>query len=232
MARLFAAQPANNLPPAPNYNICPTDQVATIRSGPLGRQLVSMRWGFVPQWYKSENDGPLLINARAETLSQKPAFAEACRTRRCLIPADGFYEWTKDADDKRHPWFFHRTDDTPIAFAGIWQDWGDEPQSTCAIVTTQASRPLQTIHHRMPLILEPHDWPTWLGEEEAGAARLMVPGADDLLQFFRVHPRVNSNKASGTDLIAPLDENADVLEDFNSNQETSEAESPQQGELF
>ena len=119
MAQLFAAQPANSLPNLPNYNICPTNQIAVVQSGPMGRQLVSMRWGFLPHWYTSETDGPVLINARSETLAQKPAFAEACRTRRCLIPADGFYEWTKGETGTRLPWYFTRQDGAPIVFGAV-----------------------------------------------------------------------------------------------------------------
>jgi putative SOS response-associated peptidase YedK len=206
MAQLFAAQPANALPAVPNYNICPTNPVHVIRTGETGRQLLPMRWGFLPHWYKSETAGPLLINARAETLAEKPAFREACRQRRCLIPATGFYEWTKTETGTRLPWYIHRRDGAPIAFAGVWQTWGTEdPAPTCAVVTTAANTHMSQIHHRMPLILEPDDWPLWLGEAGHGAARLMGPGAEEVLEFYRVDPKVNSNRASGPDLIEPFD---------------------------
>ncbi|MCE8526000.1 SOS response-associated peptidase [Ruegeria pomeroyi] len=207
MARLFQAQPANDLPLAPNYNICPTNPVHVVRAGPGGRTLLAMRWGFLPQWYKTETDGPLLINARAETLADKPAFRAACRQRRCLIPATGFYEWTRPGGDVRLPWYIHRRDGAPIAFAGIWQDWGPEGarQPTCAIVTTAANNHLGKLHHRMPLILEPGDWPLWLGEAGHGAARLMHPGAEEVLDYHRVDPAVNSNRATGPELIEPFD---------------------------
>lgn len=205
MARLFAAQPANDLPPVPNFNICPTTRVHVVRSGETGRRLVPMRWGFLPRWYKTESDGPLLINARAETVAEKPAFRAACRDRRCLVVATGFYEWTKAPDGTRLPWFFRRRDGAPIAFGGIWQDWGGEaPMATCAILTTAANARVAEVHHRMPLILEPEDWPLWLGEAGKGAARLMVPGGEDVLDFFRVGRQVNSNRASGPQLIEPL----------------------------
>lgn len=207
MAQLFAAQPANTLPEVPNYNVCPTRPVHVVHLGSGGRRLVAMRWGFLPHWYKSETDGPLLINARAETLADKPAFAAAARARRCLIVASGFYEWTKGAGGARLPWFITRRDGAPIAFGGVWQDWGrPDPRPTCAIVTTAANRALSAIHHRMPLILDPGDWPLWLGEAGHGAARLMRPGPEDLLRFHRVDPRVNSNRASGPELIEPLAE--------------------------
>lgn len=208
MAQLFAAQPANDLPDVPNYNVCPTVQVHVVRGGETGRALVPMRWGFLPHWYKSETGGPLLINARAETIAEKPAFKSACRDRRCIVIATGFYEWTKDADGNRLPWYIFRQDGEPIAFAGVWQDWGKDEarQSTCAIVTTGASEVMSRIHHRMPLILDPDSWALWLGEEGKGAARLMAPGREDLLDFYRVDPKVNSNRASGPELIEPFEE--------------------------
>ncbi len=207
MAQLFAARPANALPAVPNYNVCPTNQVHVVRSDGGQRRLDALRWGFLPHWYKSESGGPLLINARAETLAEKPAFRSACRDRRCLIVATGFYEWTKSEDGKRLPWYIARKDAEPIAFAGVWQDWGPEEarQGTCAIVTTAANATLGQIHHRMPLILDRVDWPLWLGEEGKGAARLMVPGPEDNLGFYRVDPAVNSNRASGPELIEPFE---------------------------
>ena len=123
MAQLFDATPANDLPEGPNYNVCPTTQIATVRAVDDRRMLAPMRWGFIPHWYKTPTDGPLLINARAETIAEKPAFRAACRERRCIIPASGFYEWTKDGEGKRLPWYIRRGDEAPIAFAGIWQDW-------------------------------------------------------------------------------------------------------------
>jgi len=203
MAQLFSARPANALPEVPNYNVCPTNQVHLVRNLGEGRQLDALRWGFLPHWYKTETAGPLLINARAETLAEKPAFRAACRERRCLIPATGFYEWTKTQQGARLPWYIHRPDGAPIAFAGVWQDWGaeDARQGTCAIVTTPANQHLSSIHHRMPLILEAEDWPLWLGEAGKGAARLMKPGPEGVLSYHRVDPAVNSNRASGPDLI-------------------------------
>ena len=177
-----------------------------VRGGETGRALVAMRWGFVPHWYKKPNDGPLLINARAETIAGKPAFRAACRERRCIIPATGFYEWTRDGDI-RLPWYIQRNDGAPLAFAGVWQDWakGDEPLTTCAIVTTGANAPMSQIHHRMPVILEQSDWGKWLGEEGHGAALLMKASGDDVLRFHRVDPAVNSNRASGPALIDEIE---------------------------
>lgn len=206
MVRLFSATPANDLPDVPNYNVCPTNPVHAVLNPGEGRLLRALRWGFLPHWYKSVSDGPLLINARAETIAEKPAFRAACRERRCLIPASGFYEWTKDADGKRLPWYIERADDAPIVFAGIWQDWtrGEDTLSSCAIVTAQADGAIRDIHHRMPLVLESSDWPLWLGEEGKGAARLLKRARGDIFRFFRVDPRVNSNRAHGPELIEPL----------------------------
>ena len=123
MAQIFAAIPANDLPETPNYNVCPTNDVTIVTSDTqANRQLKSMRWGFIPNWYKKPSGGPLLINARAESIAEKPAFRQAARTRRGLILANGFYEWTKDAQDRRDPWFIDRTDGTLIAFAAVWQN--------------------------------------------------------------------------------------------------------------
>ena len=158
MARLFRAQPANDLPPVPNLNIRPTDPVHVVRQGETGRQLCQMRWGFVPHWARALNDGPLLINARAETLAEKPAFRAAARARRCLIPASWFYEWTGEKGAKQ-PWKIAAPDDTPLALAGLWQEWGEAE-------ARQAEE----------------DWPLWLGEAGHGAARLMRPAPEALLR--------------------------------------------------
>lgn len=206
MAQLFNAVPGNDLPEVPNYNVCPTNAVHILRSDDGQRRLGAARWGFLPHWYKAPNAGPLLINARAETIAEKPAFKAAARARRCLIPATGFFEWTKDADGTRLPWYLHRADGAPLVFAGIWQDWEREGThvTTCAIVTTAANTAISAIHHRMPVLLSAQDWPLWLGEAGHGASRLMTAAPDDALTFYRVGTAVNSNRASGPGLTAPL----------------------------
>jgi len=205
MAQIFDAVPSNDLPDVPNFNVCPTTQISAVTKTE-GRRLVSMRWGFIPYWYKSPNDGPLLINARAETIAEKPAFREACRSRRCLIPATGFYEWTKTADGKRLPWYIHAKDGSPVVFAGVWQVWdkGEAPVTSCAIVTTQANEEMSKIHHRMPVTLQPSQWALWLGESGKGAAKLMQPAPSDIFEHYRVSTLVNSNHASGPELIEPF----------------------------
>lgn len=211
MAQMFDAAPANDLPERPNYNVCPTVSVATVASVGGQRRYAPMRWGFVPHWYKQANGGPLLINARAETIAEKPAFKAACRARRCLIPANGFYEWTRHKDGTKLPWYITRADGAPLAFAAVWQDWQDLGPTT-AIVTTAANEPMKSIHHRIPVILEEQDWSLWLGEAGKGAAALMVASSDDTLQFQRVSQAVNSNRAAGPELIEPIgpDEDAPV----------------------
>ncbi|MBA83710.1 SOS response-associated peptidase [Thalassobius sp. S69A] len=205
MAQIFAARPGNALPSVPNYNVCPTTQVHVVASDGGIRRLGAMRWGFLPSWYTSVTDGPLLINARAETIAQKPAFREACRQRRCILPVSGFYEWAKDAAGNRLPWYITRQDGQPMALAGVWQMWGADPQPSCAVVTAPASPDIDHIHHRMPVILEPDDWAKWLGEQGHGAAPLMRSAAQGRVRAHRVGPEVNSNRAEGPALILPLE---------------------------
>ena len=207
MVSLFDATPANNLPEDERYNVCPTTQIAVVTSFEGTRHLRPMRWGFLPHWYKSPTDGPLLINARAETVAEKPAFRAACRERRCLIPASGFYEWTKDADGARLPWYFYDAAGAPLVFAGIWQDWARDDQAftTCAIVTTSAGETMSEIHHREPVTLAPDQWAMWLGEEGKGAARLMTAAPEDRIARYRVSPKVNSNRAQGPELMEPYE---------------------------
>jgi putative SOS response-associated peptidase YedK len=154
-----------------------------VTSGDDGRRLRPMRWGFLPHWYKTPSDGPLLINARAETLADKPAFRAAARARRCVIPADAFYEWQGEKGAKT-PFVIRRRDGDMLALAGLWQDW-EAPEgrlATCAIVTCDANATLAPIHHRMPVVLAPGDVALWLGEAGHGASTLMRPAPDDALQ--------------------------------------------------
>lgn len=205
MAQLFEAVPGNDLPDVPNYNICPTNHVHTVLTDDSGqRRLTSMRWGFIPRWYKKPNGGPLLINARGESIAEKPAFRDAARRRRALVLATGFYEWTKTAEGDRDPWYIAPAGQGVLAMAAVWQDWQStdgEFLRTCAIVTTQANAKMSKIHHRMPVILAAEDWPMWLGEVGHGAAALMKAAPEEALTFHRVDRAVNSNRASGPHLI-------------------------------
>ena len=206
MAQMFDATMANDLPDGANYNVCPTQTIAVATSDSEVRHLRPMRWGFIPHWYKKPNGGPLLINARSETIAEKPAFREACRNRRCLIMADGFYEWKRVEGQTPLPYFVTRTDGAPMVFGGVWQNWEGEGQAltTCAVVTCDANADMAPVHDRLPIVLEQQDWGLWLGEEGHGAARLMKPAAQGVLTLRRVGTAVNSNRASGPELIEPL----------------------------
>ena len=206
MSQLFEATLANDLPNVPNYNVCPTVQVPVVTSDDGVRHYRAMRWGFIPHWYKKPNGGPLLINARSETIAEKPAFRAACRERRCLIPVTGFYEWKREDGETPLPWWVTRADEAVMVFAGIWQDWerDGETLSTCAIVTTDANEAMAPIHHRLPVILTPEQWALWLGEAGKGAATLMKSAPEDALLFQRVSAEVNSNRATGPELIEPI----------------------------
>lgn len=199
LARLFDATLGNDLPMGANYNICPTNNVAVVTAD-NGRRLRAMRWGFIPAWYKSPTDGPLIINARSDTIAAKPAFRDAIRIRRCILPASGFYEWSAGPNGARLPWYFTRVDGAPLALAALWQRWGDI--DTVAMVTTEAGPEMADLHDREPVILQPADWALWLGEAGHGAAPLMR-ATSSVLTRHRVATAVNSNRAVGQDLIQP-----------------------------
>ena len=185
----------------PRYNIVPTQDVAVVRAAPDGggRALTRMRWGLVPSWAKDMGVGARLINARAETVAEKPSFREAYRRRRCLIPADGFYEWQKRPGGVKQPYRITLRDERPFAFAGLWERWekasdGQRVQS-CAIITTEASDLLRPIHGRMPVILAAADQDAWLdvdGYDGARAATLLRPFPSDAMATSPVGAYVNS----------------------------------------
>jgi len=202
LAALFDALPGNDLPPEPSFNVCPTNTVPVVTADGGVRRLRAMRWGLIPSWYKSPTDGPLIINARSDTVARKPAFRDAIRQRRCILPASGFYEWSAGPNNTRLPWYITRTDGQPMAFGALYSHWGDI--DTVATVTLDGGPNMAGIHDREPLILDPADWPLWLGEAGHGAATLMKPTAPGVLRAYRVDPAVNSNRASGPQLIAPI----------------------------
>ena len=197
-AEIFNAQMAESLVTVPNFNICPAENISVLVSNLGKRKLGQMRWGFVPHWYKSVADGPLLFNARAETLAKKPAFRDACIKRRCLIPADGFYEWKKQVGSKSKPFYVRRSDGQQMIFAGIWQFSGyrEDKTPTCTIITVPASEQISGIHNRMPLIIDPSDWAGWLGEGQGvKAAKLMKTPADIELEVVNVTNEIKSTNA-------------------------------------
>jgi putative SOS response-associated peptidase YedK len=206
-------------PPEPDYNVAPRKEVLTVvqrrhargdeGSGPV-RTLEQMRWGLVPTWAEDPKIGDRLINARAESVAEKAAFKTAFRKRRCILPADGFYEWEPAPGRKKQPVFVHRRDGEPIAFAGLWEVWRDStvPDApwllTCAIVTTRANAVMEPIHDRMPVMLPETEWRTWLDPDVADLARLeamLVPPPDDEIELWPVSTRVNSADNNGPDLV-------------------------------
>ena len=197
-AEIFNAQIAESLVAVPNFNICPSENISALVSNSGKRKLGQMRWGFVPHWYKSVADGPLLFNARAETLAEKPAFRDACRKRRCLIPADGFYEWEKKVGSKSKPFYVRRSDRQQMIFAGIWQfsDDREDRVPTCTIITVPASEQISGIHNRMPLLIDPSDWAVWLGEGQGvKAAKLMKTPSHIELDVLNVTNEIKSTNA-------------------------------------
>ncbi len=208
LAEVFGLDEAPEL--APRYNIAPTQDVAAVRRVPAGapRSLSMLRWGLVPQWQREPRGSTLLINARAESLQDKPAFREAFERRRCLIPADGFYEW-KGASRNREPWLIKRDDGRPFAFAGLWEPpVGREPGlvGTCAIVTTDPNELMRPIHDRMPAILAEPDWNAWLDPDNrrlSALRPLLKPAPAEDYVAFPVSPAVNNAGVETPDLILP-----------------------------
>ena len=164
----------------PRYNVAPSQAVLAIRAGEQGgREAVRLHWGFVPSWAKDPSIGNRMINARADTAPEKPAFRAAFKSRRCLIPASGFYEWQATGGKGKQPYFIRAKDGTPLAFAGLWEHWRpgkDEPRvESCTILTTTANATMAPIHDRMPVILDPADYAAWLGEAPGVPPRLYGP---------------------------------------------------------
>lgn len=186
---------------APSWNVAPTDAVRAVVERDGVRTLESRRWGLVPHWAASEADASKRINARAETIHETPAFRDAFARRRCLIPADGFYEWSSGK-----PYLVRPRDGGVIAFAAVRATF--ESRRSCAIVTTGASRSLASLHDRMPVILEKGDWAAWLSANgDPGLLRsLMVSARDDLLEIVRVAASVNSVRNNGPWLVERVDD--------------------------
>jgi putative SOS response-associated peptidase YedK len=197
----------------PSWNVAPTDAVyAAAENREHQRLLGTYQWGLVPFWAKDAKGGARMINARAETLTSK--FRRTFERRRCLLPADGFYEWEKLDDGKKQPWFIHRADGAPMVFAGLWEVWKpegateeDEPLRTCSIITTAANELLAPIHDRMPLVLNPQDFDRWLDRDLTDVESLrdlLVPGDPRSLVRYEVSPAVNSVRNNSGDLVRPL----------------------------
>jgi putative SOS response-associated peptidase YedK len=203
--RLFrTVGPAPNI--APNWNVAPTQNAMVVRRHPDSgeRRLDLLRWGLIPHFTTDLKAARKPINARAETAASTAMFRGALATRRCLVPADAFYEWETLADGKQ-PYAIARQDGAPIAFAGLWEGWRSpdgEVIRSFVILTTSANAIMCELHERMPVILEPADWPAWLGEAEGDPATLLRAAADDVLRFWPVSRAVNAVKNNSADLLA------------------------------
>jgi putative SOS response-associated peptidase YedK len=194
-----------------HYNVAPTQPVAVVRLKPdgAGRRLDRLRWGLIPNWCPELPQAAPLINARAETAAEKPAFRIPFRQRRCLVPADGFYEWQKQGDRKQ-PYCIRLKDGKPFAFAGLWDAWRtpeNEVLESCTILTTDANDLLRPVHDRMPVILQPRDFDRWLDtrlQNPEDVQSLLRPFAAESMTAFRISSYVNSTKNEGPKCIEPL----------------------------
>ena len=204
LSQLFRFMERPNL--GPRYNIAPTQDVPIVRLTRDGerRELILVRWGLVPYWADDPKIGNRLINARAETIERAPAFREAYRRRRCLVPADGFFEWRKQGKT-RQPLLVRRQDRAPFAFAGLWERWRQPDGQilrSCTIVTCPPNALVAPVHDRMPVILDEGDHDRWL-DPEAGGAELLRPCPAEWLEAVEVSPRVNSPANDDPDCLAP-----------------------------
>jgi putative SOS response-associated peptidase YedK len=215
--RLFGYVETPNFPP--RFNIAPTQPIAIVTGvrgadGAPARHFLLARWGFLPGFVKDPREFPLLINARAETAVEKASFRNAMKRRRCLIPADAYYEWLKLREGGkivRRPYLFRRTDGEPMGLAGLWETYmsadGSEIDTAC-ILTTEANGATVAVHDRMPAIIEPKDFADWLDGDRVSApeaATLLKPAPDDALDFFEIGPEINKATNEGAALQAPLE---------------------------
>jgi putative SOS response-associated peptidase YedK len=203
------------------YNVAPTQEVYAVARRTATTRLGSLRWGLVPSWADDPRMGSRLINARAESVAERPAFRQAFARRRCLVPADGFYEWQADAArTTRQPWYIRYRDGQSLAFAGLWESWRprggvgtddvgqDERIVSATIVTTTANEALSDLHDRMPVVLGPASWEAWLdptNDDVAALQRLLVPAPPQLFERLAVRPLVNNVANEGPELLVPAE---------------------------
>lgn len=195
----------------PSYNIAPTQQAMIIRQRPTTglRELLHVRWGLIPYWSKGPDNRFSMINARAESVADKPAYRTAFRRRRCLIPTEGFYEWRALADGKQ-PYLIRRTDRLPFTMAGLWETWRGNDEDcieSCSIIVTDANATIRPIHDRMPVIVDPEDHRCWLdpANQDLGSLTALLTPAESLA--WTLHPvskRVNSPRNNDPELITPI----------------------------
>lgn len=205
--QLFGYDDQPNFPP--RYNVAPTQPVPIVRLVDGKRRFALVRWGLIPAWVKNPKAFSLVINARGESVLDKPAFRNAMRRRRCLIPADGFYEWKRDGA-RRRPHFVRLKSAAPMAFAGLWETWigpNGEELDTAAIITTRANRALSPLHDRMPMIVPLEAFDLWLdcaNVDAETAIACIAPLPDDLLEVYEIATAVNKIANDMPDLIAPI----------------------------
>ncbi len=202
---LFRYPERPNFPP--RYNVAPTQPVPIVRLMEGERHFALVRWGLIPAWVRDPKGFALLINARGESIHEKPAFRNAMKRRRCLFPADGFYEWKIEAG-RRRAFHLRRSGGGPLAFAGLWETWigpNGEELDTAAIVTTQANREMAAVHHRAPVILPPEQFGLWLDDraDVRAATALIGPAPDDSMEVYEVSPAVNKVANDSPDLVGP-----------------------------
>ena len=189
---------------SPNFNVAPTQSVAAVVAEDGSRRLETLRWGLVPSWADDPEIGSRMINARSETAPEKPSFRSAFRRRRCLIPADGFYEWKREEGGKQ-PFYIRMNDGRPFAFAGLWESWHDGEVLSCTILTTSANPLVGEVHGRMPVILPAEDRDAWLDPEaeREELVSLLRPYPGDDLETFPVSRFVNSPRNNDERCIEP-----------------------------
>jgi putative SOS response-associated peptidase YedK len=203
--RLFSYQEQLNFPP--RYNVAPTQPIPIVRLAEGSRGYALVRWGLVPSWVKDPRTFSLLINARGESVLDKPAFRNAMKRRRCLVPADGFYEWRNEGKFRR-PFYIRPKTREPMGLAGLWETWtgpNGEEMDTAVIVTTRANRLLSALHDRMPVIVPPEAFDFWLDDkvDATAAASLIAPAPDSLLEMHEVSAAVNKAANDTPELIEP-----------------------------
>jgi putative SOS response-associated peptidase YedK len=206
--QLFGYLEQPNFPP--RYNVAPTQPVPIVRMVEGKRQFALVRWGLIPAWVKDPRTFSLVINARGESVLDKPAFKSAMKYRRCLFPADGFYEWERKGERKQ-PYFVRRTGGGPVAFAGLWEAWigpNGEEQETAAIITTDASPAIAHIHDRMPVIVPPEAFDFWLDPnvDAEMASAVIQPAQDGTIEHYPVSRAVNRTANDLAQLVEPLRE--------------------------
>jgi putative SOS response-associated peptidase YedK len=204
---LFGYSEQPNFPP--RYNVAPTQPIAIVRLTDGKRQFALVRWGLLPSWVKDPKNFTLLINARGESVIEKPAFRAAMKRRRCLIPADGFYEW-KATGARKQPHYVRAKSHGPLAFAGLWESWtgpNGEELETAAIVTTRANETLKSLHERMPVIVPPDAFDLWLdcaNVDPETASALIAPAPEGLLEAYEVSTAVNRTANDNPKLVEPF----------------------------